>query len=151
MPAKVVTKPKDPKATPYKSKSKEYTYALGRRKTATARIKLFHKKGDNLINGKSVSAYFPSKIDQKFLFEPLDLTQTRDKFSFNVRVLGSGLKAQRDAVIHGLSRALSLLDRDTYRSSLKKAGLLTRDPRMKESRKVGTGGKARRQKQSPKR
>lgn len=134
-----------------KPKTKNYIYAVGRRKTATCRVRLYLKKGDNLINERSVSAFFPGVIDQKFLLKPLSLTETQDKFSFTAKVEGSGIKAQRDAVVHGIARALSLADREAYRPVLKKAGLLTRDPRMKESRKVGTGGKARRKKQSPKR
>jgi small subunit ribosomal protein S9 len=133
------------------AKAKEYTFAIGRRKTATARVRLYQKKGDNLINDKSVMSFIPSKIFQKFLFQPLALTDTQDKFSFSVRVEGSGLKSQLDAIIHSLSRALVKVDAEAYKPILKKAGLLTRDPRMRESRKVGTGGKARRKKQSPKR
>jgi small subunit ribosomal protein S9 len=133
------------------AKAKEYTFAIGRRKTATARVRLYQKKGDNLINDKSVMSFLPSKISQKFLFQPLALTNTQDKFSFSVRVEGSGLKSQLDAIIHSLGRALVKVDAETYKPILKKAGLLTRDPRMRESRKVGTGGKARRKKQSPKR
>jgi small subunit ribosomal protein S9 len=140
-----------PAAKKISTKAKNYTYALGRRKTATARIRLFQKKGDNLINDKSVSAYFPAKIDQELLMAPLALTGNQEKFSFTVRVEGSGPKSQRDAVAHGLARALVKIDADAYKPDLKKAGLITRDPRMKESRSVGTGGKARRRKQSPKR
>lgn len=136
------------KTTP---KIKLYTYAVGRRKSATARVRLFQKKGENLVNEKKVTAYFPYHLDQQALLRPLTITNTETKFYFTAKVAGSGPKGQRDAITHGLARALSLIDRDVYRPVLKKAGLLTRDPRMKESRKVGTGGKARRKKQSPKR
>jgi small subunit ribosomal protein S9 len=136
---------------PKKLKAKDYTYAVGRRKTATARVRVFQKKGDSLVNGLSVTAYFPAPIDQFYLLQPLTLTNTHTAFSFTAKVAGSGHQSQRDAVSHGLARALSKIDQDVYRPILKKAGLLTRDPRMKESRKVGTGGKARRKKQSPKR
>jgi small subunit ribosomal protein S9 len=149
MPTKKVTpKPAVKKTAP---KVKDYVYTVGRRKTATARVRLYQKKGDNLINGKTVAAYFPSRLDQDYLFSPLTLTNNQDRFFFTVKVAGSGYKAQRDAVVHGLARALVKIDTDAYRSLLKKAGFLTRDPRMKESRKVGMGGKARRKKQSPKR
>jgi small subunit ribosomal protein S9 len=133
------------------SKPKNYTYAVGRRKTATCRVRLFTKKGDNLINDQSVSAYFPSTLDQQFALAPLALTSTQTEFSFTAKIAGSGSKSQRGALSHALARALCVLDTATYRSPLKKAGLLTRDPRMRQSRQVGTGGKARRKKQSPKR
>ena len=129
----------------------DYTYTVGRRKTATARVRLYQKKGDNKINTQLATAFAPSKIAQLALLQPLSLTNTQDKFSFSAKVTGSGYQAQLGAVVHGLSRALAKIDPDTYRPLLKKAGLLTRDPRMKESRKVGMGGKARRRKQSPKR
>ena len=143
--------PKPVKKTAVKPKIKDYTYAVGRRKTATARVRVFQKKGDNLVNDLSVTAYFPAVIDQFYLLQPLSLTQTESAFYFTAKVAGSGHQSQRDAITHGLARALSKIDHDAYRPILKKAGLLTRDSRMKESRKVGTGGKARRKKQSPKR
>ena len=130
---------------------KDYTYAVGRRKTATARVRLFQKKGDLLVNDIAIGQYFPGATATQRYLEPLKLTGTFEKFSFSAKVEGSGKSSQLDAVVHGLARALSKLDPETYRPVLKKQGLLTRDPRMKESRKVGTGGKARRKKQSPKR
>jgi len=138
---------------PIKSKKRKenFTYALGRRKTATARIRLFSKKGDNLVNNKPISDYFPGSIANKLYLMPLYLTNTAEKFHFTAKVIGSGKHGQLGAVIHGVSRALSKLDPETHRPLLKKHGLLTRDSRMKEQRKVGTGGKARRKKQSPKR
>jgi len=145
MPQKTTTK------TSKSPKKLNYTYAVGRRKTATARVRLFSKAGDSLVNGKPVAEYFPGIVFNRRLIKPFSVTQTKDKFSFSAKVAGSGIEAQLEAVIHGLSRALSVLDKESYRSLLKKAGLLTRDSRMKESRKVGTGGKARRKKQSPKR
>jgi len=134
-----------------KSKTKDYTYAVGRRKTATARVRLYQKKGDFLVNQLAAGQYFTSKdAVVKYMF-PLKLTGTEAKFSFSAKVEGSGKSAQLDAVVHGLARALAKIDADVYKPLLKKQGLLTRDSRMKESRKVGTGGKARRRKQSPKR
>lgn len=132
-------------------KAADYTYAVGRRKKAVARVRLFQKKGDSLINGKKYQEYFPGNLNHKHLLNPLTLTGTEGKFHFTAKVNGSGKNAQMDAVVHGISRALSIIDTDAYRPTLKKEGLLTRDSRMKESRKVGTGGKARRKKQSPKR
>ena len=73
------------------------------------------------------------------------------KYYVTVKVVGGGKKGQLGATVHGIARALAKLDADTLRAPLKKAGLLTRDSRVRERRKVGTGGKARRKKQSPKR
>jgi len=143
--APIVTK------TVKKSAKKDYYYAVGRRKTATARVRLYHKKGDLIVNGLPAGKYFVQKNAPQRYLQPFTLTGTQDKFSFSVKVEGSGKNAQLEAVIHGISRALIKVDTSAYRSILKKAGLLMRDPRMKESRKVGTGGKARRKKQSPKR
>jgi small subunit ribosomal protein S9 len=148
MPDKKTTTTKPKKTS---KKSAKYTYAVGRRKTATARVRLYPKKGDHVVNGMPAVDYFPGELAQAKLIQPLKLTSTDAKFHFTVKVEGSGKNAQLDAAVHGISRALSKIDADTYRPELKKAGLLTRDDRMKESRKVGTGGKARRKKQSPKR
>jgi small subunit ribosomal protein S9 len=133
------------------SKTTEYIYAVGRRKTATARVRLYLKKGDLLVNDKAAGQYFPSKIAMDIYMKPLQLTNMVDKFSFSAKVAGSGKQAQVEAVAHGLARALANHDPEDFRPVLKQHGLLTRDPRMKESRKVGMGGKARRKKQSPKR
>lgn len=137
-----------------KSKSKpakDYIYAVGRRKTATSRVRLYLKKGDLLVNGKAAGEYFPGKASADIYTQPFVLTDTIGKFSFSAKVQGSGLQGQLAAVAHGISRALASHHPENYRPILKKHGLLTRDPRMKESRTVGMGGKARRKKQSPKR
>lgn len=139
------------KKTGKRSLKRDYTYAVGRRKTATARVRLYQKTGDLLVNGLAAGEYFPGKLAVAKYLEPLKLTSTQNKFSFSAKVEGSGKQAQLEAVVHGLSRALSKLDPDTYRATLKQHGLLTRDPRMKEARKVGRGGSARAKKQSPKR
>lgn len=129
----------------------DYVYAIGRRKTATARVRLMRKSGDMLVNGVAVGQYFSGDVARVNYMKPFELTGTIGKFSFSAKVEGSGKQAQLDALVHGLSRALVKVDQEAYKSLLKRADLLTRDPRMKESRKVGTGGKARRKKQSPKR
>lgn len=129
----------------------DYVYAVGRRKTATARVRLFLKKGDLIVNEKPAGEYFPGKLAMMKYLEPLKLTGVDGKFSFSAKVHGSGKTAQVGAVAHGLARALAKHDETAYRPILKEKGLLTRDSRMKESRKVGMGGKARRKKQSPKR
>lgn len=128
-----------------------YITAVGRRKTASARVKLMLKNADMIVNDMPIGQYFSGATQRIKYLKPFELTQTVGKFGFLVKVEGSGKSAQLDAVVHGISRALSTLNEEKYRPILKKAGLLTRDSRMKESKKVGTGGKARRKKQSPKR
>lgn len=134
-----------------KTKTLNYTQAVGRRKTAVARVRLYKKAGDMIVNDMPVGKYFLGEVAAKKFIKPFEITNSVGKFSFTAKVEGSGKSAQLEALIHGLSRALALVDQSAYRSLLKKEGLLTRDSRMKESRKVGTGGKARRKKQSPKR
>ena len=136
---------------------KKYTYAVGRRKTATARVRLYKSatveggSAQLMVNGKPAEEYFPGETAKMAYRRPFIVTETLTKMSASARVTGSGKAGQLDAVVHGITRALAALDRDAYRTLLKTAGLLTRDSRAKERRKVGTGGKARRQKQSPKR
>ncbi len=135
-----------------------YTYAVGRRKTANARVRIYKSKsvpgmdGVQLtVNGKPAEQYFPGETAKAAYRKPFILTETLTKMSASVVVAGSGKTGQLDAVIHGIARALALLDRDAFRATLKTAGLLTRDPRTRQRRMIGTGGKARRAKQSPKR
>lgn len=139
-------------------KKASYTYAVGRRKTANARVRIYKSAsvpgfdGVQLtVNGKPADAYFPGETAKAAYRKPFILTETLTKMSASVVVAGSGKMGQLEAVVHGLARALSVLDREAYRATLKSAGLLSRDARAKERRKVGTGGKARRTKQSPKR
>jgi len=139
------------KAKTKKIKKKDYIFAVGRRKTAIARVRLFSKSGDMIVNDKPIGEYFPSDVEKKLYLRPFDLTGTKGKVSISVRVVGSGKRAQLGAVTHGIARALCELNEADFRPKLKSAGLLTRDPRMKERRKVGKGGSARRSKQSPKR
>lgn len=135
-----------------KTKKKSNCIAtVGRRKTSVARVRFYKKKGDIVVNGQSLEAYFPLKIDQVNLKAPLTATNTDKKYSATVKVEGGGKKGQVDAIVHGLARALDELDAEKYHDTLKENDFLTRDPRMRERRKPGTGGKARRQKQSPKR
>lgn len=130
---------------------KNFTFAVGRRKTATSRIRLFVGRGESTVNGVPLLTYFKSLPLVKMAAErPFTVTDTLGKYYITAKTNGSGTHAQLGAVVHGLSRALAKLD-FTYKAALKKEGLLTRDSRMKESRKIGKGGKARRSKQSPKR
>ena len=133
------------------AKKQNYFYAVGRRKSASARVRLFKGKGDDLVNDLAAGKYFPGAVNKVLPDRPFVLTETLGKYYFTVRVIGSGKNGQLQAVIHGIARTLSLADREKFRPQLKKAGLLTRDPRERERRMVGMGGKARRAKQSPKR
>lgn len=135
-----------------KSKKKKIVYipTVGRRKTATARIRLFTKKGKIVVNNIPIEEYFPGKTSQLLYEEPFRITNTLGKYSASIKVKGSGKKAQLGAVIHGFARALVLLNKD-FRPLLKKRGFLTRDPRKKERRKAGLAHKARAKKISPKR
>ncbi len=139
-------------------KKTDYTYAVGRRKTAIARVRLYPKASvpgkdgtQLLINDKPAEVYFGGNAEKNQYRLPFILTETLTKMSASVKVAGGGIQSQLDALVHGVARALTKLDSAKYRATLKTAGLLTRDPRAKERRKVGTGGKARRAKQSPKR
>lgn len=148
-----------------KKTSKEYFEAIGKRKSATARVRIYPvqkgkevgvysqkiKAGEIFVNKKSITQVFPHSYEKNKYNTPLELTQTLEKFAISIVVKGGGKTGQLEAIIHGLSRAIEKFDRETYRSLLKKEGLLKRDARKKERRKVGTGGKARRKKQSPKR
>ena len=133
------------------AKKLNYTYAVGKRRTSSARIRLFHGKGENTVNGMTLEKYFPGAINKSKWSKPFSITETSDKYYFSAKVMGGGKQGQIDAVIQGLSKALAKIKPDKFRIPLKKVGLLTRDSRIRERRKIGMGGKARRKKQSPKR
>jgi small subunit ribosomal protein S9 len=131
--------------------SADFTTAVGRRKTATARVRLYKQAGDFVVNDKLVGEYFHGVLNAQSQYNlPFVTTDTLGKYAVTVKVSGSGVAAQLDAVVHGIARALDKMNPDMH-TLLKKAGILTRDDRMRETRKIGTGGKARRAKQSPKR
>lgn len=134
-----------------KNTKPDYIYAVGRRRRASARVRLYLKKGDIIVNDKPIEQYFPGLIAKKLYLEPFRACNFIDKCSATIKVIGSGQSGQLGAVIHGLARALVKVNPEKFRPILKKNGFLTRDPRKKERRKAGTGGKARRRKQSPKR
>jgi small subunit ribosomal protein S9 len=114
----------------------KFTYGTGRRKTATARTRLYAGTGRIEINGRSFEEYFPRKTLQMVVRQPLTLTKTLDAFDVKVNVRGGGVTGQAEAVRHGISRAL--LEHDpALRGALKRAGLLTRDARKKERKKYG--------------
>ena len=108
----------------------------GRRKTSVARVRLLPGQGQVIVNGKPVEEYFPSPMVRANVALPLRLTQVAEQYDAVVRVEGGGLSGQAGAIRHGIARALLGVD-ETFRPILKKAGLLTRDPRMKERRKYG--------------
>lgn len=110
--------------------------ATGRRKNATARVRLVPGSGRIVVNGRPLEEYFPQRILQITVQQPLRLTGGNEGHDIIVRVEGGGIAGQAGAVRHGIARALLLTDGD-MRQTLKKAGLLTRDPRMKERRKYG--------------
>ncbi len=123
--------------------------ATGRRKRSIARVQLKPGRGQIVVNGKTVSEYFGRKILDIIVRQPLVLTGTGDKFDIVAKVQGGGMSGQAGALRHGIARALQVYNPD-LRSPLKKAGLLTRDPRMKERYKYGLK-KARRAPQYSKR
>ena len=145
------------------NKKQEYISTVGRRRESVARVRLYQevkadleiagekvKKGDSFVNGKKAADYFKDKISQLQIEEPFKITNTLGKFALTVKVAGGGQKGQLGAIIHGIARALSEIDLKN-RQILKKKGFLTRDPRTRQRRNVGMGGKSRRKKQSPKR
>ena len=134
-----------------KKKKINYTYAVGRRRSASARVRLHKGKGQHIVNETPIGQYFPGEINEVKWQKPFVLTETEGKYFITVKVIGGGWNGQLDAVVHGASRALAKANVEKFRPPLKRAGLLTRDSRVRERRKVGTGGKARRKKQSPKR
>lgn len=131
-------------------KRRKYTEAVGRRKTATARVRIYAKgTGKITINDLPVEEYFPGKTKAVFYNYPLELTASQGKFDISVRVGGGGKSGQLDAIILGIARALVKVD-GNYRPQLRKQGLLTCDARVVERKKPGRV-KARKKRQSPKR
>jgi small subunit ribosomal protein S9 len=114
----------------------EQFYGTGRRKDAVARVFLRPGTGKITVNGREVSEYFGRATLVQIVHQPLVATQTEGKFDIKVTVAGGGVSGQAGAVRHGIARALLGVD-ESYRAILKKAGYLTRDPRMKERRKYG--------------
>ena len=112
-------------------------YGTGRRKSSVARVYLVPGTGKVTINKKDMDEYFGYDTLKVIARQPLELTSTADKFDVLVNVHGGGYTGQAGAIRHGISRALLQVDSDEYRPSLKKAGFLTRDPRMKERKKYG--------------
>ena len=120
----------------YQSK-KSYFYGTGRRKSSVARVRVYpNGTGAITINGKDIDEYFGLETLKMLVRAPFEVTNTVGKFDVVVTVCGGGVSGQAGAIRHGVSRALLLADAE-YRALLKKAGFLTRDPRMKERKKYG--------------
>jgi len=129
----------------------KYIEAVGKRKVAAARVRLFESEGDTIINGRLLGDYFAGLANRNTRFnKPFQITGTEKKFVVTAHIVGSGISSQMDALVHGISRALVKFNPE-FRALLKIDNMMTRDDRMKETRKIGTGGKARRKRQSPKR
>ncbi len=132
------------------SSKKTYTHSVGRRKSAIANVKLFSGKGDSVVNEISLEKYFPTKTEKIVYQKPFEITKTTDKYYLQAKIVGGGKTGQVQALSLAISRCLVKIN-ESFKTNLRANGLLTVDSRIKERRMVGTGGKARRQKQSPKR
>ncbi len=119
----------------YESK-KEYFYGTGRRKKSIARVRLYPGTGSITINGRDIDDFFGLDTLKLIVRQPLEATNTTGKFDVVCTVTGGGVSGQAGAIRHGISRAL-LTTEEEYRPTLKAAGFLTRDPRMKERKKYG--------------
>ncbi len=116
--------------------AKPYFYGTGRRKSSVARVRLYPGTGKITINGRDIDDYFGLETLKLIINQPFGVTGTTAKFDIVANVRGGGISGQAGAIRHGVSRALLLAD-ESYRTLLKKAGFLTRDPRMKERKKYG--------------
>lgn len=114
----------------------KYNGAVGRRKEAVARVRIYAGSGQVLINGKDYTVYYTNETQREAIYAPLKLLGLEKKFDVSAVVSGGGKNGQLDAICHGISRALLKSD-EGYRTTLKKSGFLTRDPRAKERKKYG--------------
>ena len=121
-----------------KKTAKAQIWGTGRRKKAIARVRLIPTgKGEIVVNGLSIDEYFPLETMKIIIRQPLELVGATKKYDISVNVYGGGLSGQAGAIRHGIARAL-VLHEEKFRPELKKAGFLTRDPRMKERKKYGS-------------
>ncbi len=116
-----------------------YFYGTGRRKSSVARVRVYAGTGKIIINDREIDDYFGLETLKLIVRQPLALTETEEKFDIVCRVAGGGVTGQAGAIRHGIARALLQFD-ENLRPALKKAGFLTRDPRMKERKKYGLKG-----------
>ena len=126
-----------------------YYYAVGKRKTAVAQVRLYTDSGVNQVNGKPLEEVFPWDSWQQLINQPMDVTNSHGQFRVVAKIRGGGVVSQAGALRHGIARALQVAD-PSLRSPLKRAGLLTRDAREKERKKYGLA-RARKAKQWTKR
>jgi small subunit ribosomal protein S9 len=119
--------------------AEERYHAVGKRKTSIARIWMKPGKGAIMINNRSIDEYLSRESGRELVRQPLEITGTVDKYDISVNVRGGGVMGQASAIRHGISRALVNINPE-FRILLKKAELLTRDPRMKERKKYGQAG-----------
>ena len=117
-------------------KIKKYFEAVGRRKTAVARVRVFAEKGEHVVNNKPLEKYFPTTELKHIAYDALDAVDLRAKYRVQAKITGGGSHAQAEALRHALSRAILLIDGE-QRKTLKRLGYLKRDPRAKERRKFG--------------
>ena len=116
--------------------AKPYFYGTGRRKKSVARVRIYPGSGSITINNRDIDEYFGLDTLKLIINQPFGVTGTEGKFDIVANVKGGGMSGQAGAIRHGVARALLTVD-ENYRSALKKAGFLTRDPRMKERKKSG--------------
>ena len=116
--------------------AKPYFYGTGRRKKSVARVRIYPGSGSITINNRDIDEYFGLDTLKLIINQPFGVTGTEGKFDIVATVKGRGMSGQAGAIRHGVARALLTVD-ENYRSALKKAGFLTRDPRMKERKKYG--------------
>ena len=119
--------------------SKAYFYGTGRRKKSVARVRVYPGTGNVTINDRDINDYFGLETMKLIINQPFGVTETIGKFDIVANVNGGGFSGQAGAIRHGVARALLSAD-ETYKPLLKKAGFLTRDPRMKERKKYGLKG-----------
>ena len=114
-----------------------FFWGTGRRKTAVARVRLIPGEGEMVVNGRTPEEHFGGVLAESELFLPFRVTGTEGRFNTMIKVEGGGITGQAGAIRHGIARALLQSDPESYRLPLRQAGLLTRDPRMKERKKYG--------------
>ena len=117
--------------------AKPYFYGTGRRKKSVARVRIYPGSGSITINNRDIDEYFGLDTLKLIINQPFGVTGTEGKFDIVANVKGGGMSGQAGAIRHGVARALLTVD-ENYRSALKKAGFLTRDPRMKERKKYSS-------------
>ena len=127
-----------------------YTYAVGRRKTAVAQVRLYSDAGPVVVDDRLMEEAFPYSIWQQIINEPFTVTSTQGRFHVVAKLSGGGVNGRAGALRHGIARALAEVENGKFRGDLKRAGLLTRDARVKERKKPGIK-RARKAKQYTKR